>query len=60
VLATDGVALDFMKEGSLDKPPQLIADRILKKYGLPNDDALVLVVRYLGEDGEESAVRGGR
>ncbi len=59
VLATDGIALDFMKEGSLDQPPQLVADRILSKYRLANDDALVLVVRYRGEDDDGSTDRGG-
>ncbi len=48
VLATDGVALDFMKEHSLEQPPQFLAERILEQYGLVNDDALVLVARYLG------------
>lgn len=48
VLATDGVALDFMKEHSLEQPPQILAERILEQYGLVNDDALVLVARYLG------------
>jgi anti-sigma regulatory factor (Ser/Thr protein kinase) len=49
VIATDGIALDFMKEHSMDQPPQLLAERILTQYGLANDDALVLVVRYVGE-----------
>lgn len=48
VIATDGIAHEFMKEHSLDQAPQLLADLILERYGLPNDDALVLVVRYLG------------
>ncbi|HTP58425.1 MAG TPA: hypothetical protein VMM82_05865, partial [Spirochaetia bacterium] len=49
VMATDGISLDFMKEHSVDQPPQLLAERILRQYGLANDDALVLVVRYVGE-----------
>ncbi|MGA2763672.1 MAG: ATP-binding SpoIIE family protein phosphatase [Spirochaetia bacterium] len=49
VIATDGVALDFMKEHNLGAPPQAIADRILERHGLDNDDALVLVVRYVGD-----------
>jgi len=49
VIATDGISLDFMKEHSVDQPPQLLAERILRQYGLANDDALVLVVRYVGE-----------
>ncbi len=60
VLATDGVALDFMKERSLGQPPQQVAERIMEKYGLETDDALVLVVRYLGEDDEQSTGRSGR
>jgi len=49
VIATDGISLDFMKEHSVDQPPQLLAERILTQYGLASDDALVLVVRYMGE-----------
>ncbi|HUI70657.1 MAG TPA: ATP-binding SpoIIE family protein phosphatase [Spirochaetia bacterium] len=49
VVATDGVSRDFMRERSLDQAPQLLADRILERYGLDNDDALVLVVRYTGD-----------
>lgn len=50
VLATDGVAADFVREGSLNEPAQVVADRILSKYRLANDDALVLVVRYRGAE----------
>lgn len=44
-----GAARGAMKEHSVDQPPQLLAERILRQYGLANDDALVLVVRYVGE-----------
>jgi hypothetical protein len=30
------------------EPPQRLADRLLAQYGSAADDALVLVVRYLG------------
>ncbi len=48
VLATDGVSIEFMTEEHFSQPPQAIADRILSRYATPNDDALVLVARYIG------------
>jgi len=49
ILATDGVRSDFSNERlpQQDPPPKL-ADYILARWGTQNDDALVLVVRYLG------------
>ena len=49
ILATDGVRSDFSHE-RLPEPdsPQLLADHILARWGKQDDDALVLVVRYLG------------
>lgn len=49
ILATDGVRSDFSHE-RLPQPdsPQLLADYILARWGRQDDDALVLVVRYLG------------
>jgi phosphoserine phosphatase RsbX len=48
VMASDGIASDFT--GSLvtpDAAPQVLADLILARHRKPNDDALVLVVRFL-------------
>jgi serine phosphatase RsbU (regulator of sigma subunit) len=55
IFATDGIHTGFAEEilgaGGLsgDAPPQRIADHILATYGKDTDDALVLVVRFLGE-----------
>ena len=49
VLATDGIRPEFADELAPDEEPQAIADRILAQYRKGTDDALVLVVRRLGE-----------
>ncbi len=48
IVATDGI-----RSESLDAPlpyqePQALANRVLARSGTQADDALVLVVRYLG------------
>lgn len=48
VLATDGVGLPTVLEAIPDERPQALADRILARHGKGNDDALVVVVRWLG------------
>ena len=49
ILATDGVRSDFSSERlSQQDPPPMLADHILARWGKQDDDALVLVVRYLG------------
>jgi negative regulator of sigma-B (phosphoserine phosphatase) len=48
VFATDGIESDFSRELVLKQPPQRAADSILSQYGKAIDDALVLVVRYVG------------
>jgi negative regulator of sigma-B (phosphoserine phosphatase) len=48
VLATDGLHHDFDNCISLKEAPARIADRILNRCFKGNDDALVLVARYLG------------
>jgi negative regulator of sigma-B (phosphoserine phosphatase) len=48
IFATDGVRSDFARDVLADDPPQRTADRILAQYSKGNDDALVLVARYLG------------
>lgn len=48
IMATDGVRPGFAEGLPLKEPPQQLADRILARDGKNNDDALVLVARYLG------------
>jgi serine phosphatase RsbU (regulator of sigma subunit) len=48
VLATDGIRNGFTVGINVNDPPQRMADQILARYGKDNDDALVLVARYLG------------
>ena len=51
IFATDGVRTDFIGETlPLADPPQLLANRILARWGRQTDDALVLVARYRGSD----------
>lgn len=49
VLATDGVRSDFGDYLRVSRSCQETAQVILDQYGKRTDDALVLVVRYLGE-----------
>lgn len=49
IFATDGIHNGFADELVRSDPPQQIADYILRTHGKDTDDALVLVVRYLGE-----------
>jgi hypothetical protein len=46
IFATDGIRPGFAGHLTLSEPPQVIADRILSKYGDRTDDALALVARY--------------
>jgi serine phosphatase RsbU (regulator of sigma subunit) len=48
VFATDGIRDDFPEGLTPTESPQQIADRILNRYLKGNDDALVLVARFLG------------
>lgn len=48
VLATDGVRSEFGLEAGVDGPSEGLAERILSRHGKDDDDALVVVVRYLG------------
>jgi len=48
VFATDGLRIGFGDDISPQDAPQLTADLLLARYGKGNDDALVLVARYLG------------
>ena len=49
ILATDGIQSHFTDRLIWRRPPQLIADDILANHHKKTDDALVLVVRYLGK-----------
>jgi phosphoserine phosphatase RsbX len=48
VMATDGVRANFADRVSALGEPQAVADRILADAGRGDDDALVVVVRWLG------------
>jgi len=50
VFATDGVDAAFSDRLSISRSPQQQAEEILAHYGTRNDDALVLVARYLGRE----------
>ncbi|HKS38583.1 MAG TPA: SpoIIE family protein phosphatase [Verrucomicrobiae bacterium] len=55
ILASDGIRSGFSEGLTTTDPPQQIAERILSAHFKGNDDALVLVVRYLGLSHEGSA-----
>jgi len=48
IFATDGIRGEFVEGLSAKESPQRAADRILKNHSRANDDALVLVVRFIG------------
>ena len=48
ILATDGIRSDFAGGIRRSDPPERIARAILSGHRKETDDALVLVVRYLG------------
>jgi len=52
IFATDGIHSGFAERVATNESPQPLADRILQQHFKGNDDALVLVVRYLGTDHE--------
>lgn len=51
ILFTNGIGRGFTRRLPLGGSPQRTADRILAEHSKGTDDALVLVVRYLGEAG---------
>jgi len=51
VLATDGIRSDFEEAIRGHEPTKRVADGILSRHAEPNDDALVLVARYVGAIG---------
>jgi negative regulator of sigma-B (phosphoserine phosphatase) len=48
VLTTDGVEGDFTPDLQRDEPVQKMAEQVLARHFKGNDDALVLVARYVG------------
>lgn len=48
VLCTDGISPDFTRPSGTDDSPQGTAERVMAEYSRDNDDALVVVARYLG------------
>jgi phosphoserine phosphatase RsbX len=54
VLATDGVAADYSSSLESGIPAQELAGRVLERHGKGNDDALAVVVRYLGPPAAQS------
>jgi serine/threonine protein phosphatase PrpC len=50
ILATDGIQSRFAEEPGITFAPPPRAERILAEHGKDTDDALVLVVRYLGPE----------
>jgi phosphoserine phosphatase RsbX len=47
-MATDGVAADYSMSLESGVPAQQLAERVLERHGKGTDDALAVVVRYLG------------
>jgi hypothetical protein len=45
-LATDGIAVDFVRAISPVHPPEVLADHILNHYAKPIDDALILIAHW--------------
>jgi len=48
IFSTDGIRSGFIEEVKPEDPPQRVADTIITNYNKKTDDALVLVVRYVG------------
>jgi phosphoserine phosphatase RsbX len=48
IVATDGIRGEFLDAPLPYQEPQALADHVLARWGTQADDALVLVVRYLG------------
>jgi phosphoserine phosphatase RsbX len=48
IFATDGIRPDFADDLATSGSTREIAERVLEQHATENDDALVLVVRYMG------------
>jgi len=51
LFASDGIKGGFADSAIGGAAPQQIADQVLANYAKGTDDALILVARYLGENG---------
>jgi serine phosphatase RsbU (regulator of sigma subunit) len=49
VMATDGIKSGFATSPNFDACPQIVADNIIKRFARETDDALVVIVRWLGK-----------
>jgi len=49
LLATDGVSLDFAETWDGLSSPDVMAQRIIERHSTGRDDALIMVVRYMGD-----------
>ena len=54
VFATDGIAVGFSEGLARQESAQKLADDIVARHFKATDDALALVVRYLGDEHEKS------
>jgi negative regulator of sigma-B (phosphoserine phosphatase) len=52
IFATDGIRSDFAYDVNTNGVPKQLAEQILREHLKGNDDALVLVARYLGASHE--------
>jgi phosphoserine phosphatase RsbX len=52
IVATDGIRPEFAECPIFDGHPQQLADRVLRQFRTGTDDALVVVVRYLGGESQ--------
>jgi serine phosphatase RsbU (regulator of sigma subunit) len=50
ILATDGISGEFFEAPGWRQSPQKLADHLLSRYALGTDDALLLVIRWLGAE----------
>jgi negative regulator of sigma-B (phosphoserine phosphatase) len=48
VLASDGIAEDYLESVDFSAPAAVLAEQIVEKHGKDSDDALVLVARHRG------------
>ena len=52
MLATDGIDLGYADAIKLVGPPDVMARQIIEKHTTTKDDALIMVVRYVGMEVE--------
>lgn len=54
IFTTDGIRAGFASEAAVGISPQHLAESILARWNKETDDALVLVARYCGRNGERT------